>query len=119
MQYRRNQQHPHNVKNFSQKSLNYLRTSVLIRGLKTFKATWQLGSKYVQQLANKSIKVRGRHGGATPTKSLFPFASKVRPIAWILTLTFLLFSSLMPAFASSAKHYTELTFSPLPEIKLP
>ena len=118
MQDRRNRQHPYNVKNFSQKSLNYLRTSVFIRGLKTLKATWQLGSKYVQQLANNGI-MRGRHGGATPTKSLFHFASKVRPIAWILTLTFLLFSSLMPALASSAKHYTELTFSPLPEIKLP
>ncbi|AFZ15342.1 peptidase M16 domain protein [Crinalium epipsammum PCC 9333] len=119
MQDRRNQQHPNNVKNFSQKSLDYLQTSVFIRGLKTLKATWQLGSKYVRKLATNGIKVRGRHGGATPTKSLFPFASKVRPIAWILTLTFLLFSSLMPALASSAKHYTELNFSPLPEIKLP
>ena len=110
MQDRRNQQHPHNVKNFSRKSLNYLRTSVFIRGLKTLKATWQLGSKYVRKLATNGIKAQ---------KSLFPFAFKVRPIAWILTLTFLLFSALMPALASSARHYTELTFSPLPEIKLP
>ncbi len=40
-------------------------------------------------------------------------------LAGLFTFTLLFFTWLTPAVAETARHYTELTFPPLPEIKLP
>jgi len=57
---------------------------------------------------------------SSPEKPKFKVKiSPKNPWFWLLTLTFVVLTSWLPAMAGTARHYTDLTFPTLPAIKLP
>ena len=57
---------------------------------------------------------------SSPEKPKFKVKISPRnPWFWLLTLTFVVLTSWLPAMAGTARHYTDLTFPTLPAIKLP